>query len=201
MCETSDAGEEDQDPLNLARTTATSVFEEADVDRNGKITLNEFRAWASQSDSSASKIDNLRKTAVRRMSMNSLRSLTHLNAYPVRVAFTAFANHADEHGLITRSEFVKCLKSLSRDEDDDDESRLVAFTSLYDIFDIDSNGVVDLNELSSGLGILCGGTASDKAAASFELYDVNGDGLITYDEMVVLLTSVFRIMYHILGNN
>ena len=113
MCETSDAGEEDQDPLNLARTTATSVFEEADVDRNGKITLNEFRAWASQSDSSASKIDNLRKTAVRRMSMNSLRSLTHLNAYPVRVAFTAFANHADEHGLITRSEFVKCLKSLS----------------------------------------------------------------------------------------
>ena len=148
--------------------------------------LGEFRAWASESDSSTGKIDKLRKTAVRRMSMNSLRSLTHLNAYPVRVAFTAFANHADEHGLITRSEFVKCLKSLSRDEDDDDESRLVAFTSLYDIFDIDSNGVVDLNELSSGLGILCGGTASDKAAASFELYDVNGDGLIIH-EMVVLL--------------
>ena len=43
--------------------------------------------------------------------------------------------------------------------------------------------------------------SSDKAAASFELYDVNGDGLITYDEMVVLLTSVFRIMYHTSGTS
>ncbi len=44
------------------------------------------------------------------------------------------------------------------------------FHSLFDIFDADGNGVVDMAELGAGLSVLCGGNADDKIAASFELF-------------------------------
>ena len=43
--------------------------------------------------------------------------------------------------------------------------------------------------------MLCGGSRDTKAAAAFALYDVNGDGTISSDEMTRYLTSVFNIMY------
>jgi len=43
--------------------------------------------------------------------------------------------------------------------------------------------------------VLCGGSRDTKAAAAFALYDVNGDGTISSDEMTRYLTSVFNIMY------
>lgn len=197
MYETSDAPHEsDLTPLEMARVTALQAFEEADLDNDESLSLEEFKAWFKQSNSSK-KIERLGNTAVRRMNLDSLRTLTHLNAYSIQVVFTAFANHSDEHGLITRENFVKCFLELIGPHDErDDDKILVTVGSLYDIFDIDNNGVVDLAELSSGIGILCKGTAEEKAKASFELYDLNGDGVITQDEMIAHLNSVFKIMYH-----
>jgi Ca2+-binding EF-hand superfamily protein len=52
-----------------------------------------------------------------------------------------------------------------------------------------------LNELVSGLSVLCGGTRDDKCKIAFQIYDSNGDGFISLDEMVSYLTSVFRVVY------
>ena len=37
--------------------------------------------------------------------------------------------------------------------------------------------------------------ADEKARAAFDLYDYNGDGVISLDEMTRYLTSVFKVMY------
>merc|ERR1711968_71026 len=66
---------------------------------------------------------------------------------------------------------------------------------LFDIFDTDGNGVVDFSELASGLSVLCGGSRDEKARAAFSLFDYNGDGFITLEEMTRYLTSVFKVMY------
>lgn len=47
----------------------------------------------------------------------------------------------------------------------------------------------------SGLTVLCGGNRDDKLASAFEIFDDNGDGYISLEEMVKYLTSVFRVMY------
>lgn len=54
---------------------------------------------------------------------------------------------------------------------------------------------MDVAELAAGLGVLCGGTASDKVRAAFELFDLDGDGYITREEMTAYMTSVFRMLY------
>ena len=44
--------------------------------------------------------------------------------------------------------------------------------------------------------MLCGGTSNEKARAVFALYNFDGDGVISLEDMVGYLTSVFKIMYH-----
>ena len=63
---------------------------------------------------------------------------------------------------------------------------------LFEIFDESRNGVVDARELASG-SILCSGTRDEKVRSAFSLFDYNGDGFITLDEMTRYLTSVFRV--------
>ena len=50
-------------------------------------------------------------------------------------------------------------------------------------------------ELTSGLSVLCSGSRDDKVRAAFDLYDYNGDGFITMDEITRYLTAVFRVLY------
>jgi Ca2+-binding EF-hand superfamily protein len=68
---------------------------------------------------------------------------------------------------------------------------------LFHIFDIDSSGAVDFSELASGLSVLCGGSRDDKAEAAFALYDYNGDGFISLEEMTRYLASVFKVMFEV----
>ena len=67
--------------------------------------------------------------------------------------------------------------------------------SLFEIFDADGNGVVDMKELASGLSVLCAGHRDDKAKAAFALFDENSDGFISVEEMTRYMTSVFKVLY------
>jgi len=67
--------------------------------------------------------------------------------------------------------------------------------ALYDLFDKDGNGRVDLAEVAAGLSVICAGRPDDKVAEIFALFDVDGDGFITFGEMKQYLQSVFAVMY------
>merc|ERR1712151_1445901 len=66
--------------------------------------------------------------------------------------------------------------------------------AVFDLFDRDDNGVVDMMELICGASLLCTGTEEDKIHAVFAIFDENGDGDISMDEMYKFLTSVFKVV-------
>ena len=66
---------------------------------------------------------------------------------------------------------------------------------LFHVFDINNDGIIDFYELASGISILCAGSKSSKVSASFALFDRNGDGKISLNEMIIYLTSVFRVIF------
>eukprot|EP00931_Biecheleriopsis_adriatica_P122454 TRINITY_DN97440_c0_g1_i1.p1 TRINITY_DN97440_c0_g1~~TRINITY_DN97440_c0_g1_i1.p1 ORF type:complete len:356 (-),score=61.99 TRINITY_DN97440_c0_g1_i1:77-1093(-) len=64
---------------------------------------------------------------------------------------------------------------------------------LFNMFDRDGNGVVDLMELVCGVALLCGGSEDEKIEAVFQAFDENNDGFISMNEMFTFMTSVFRV--------
>ena len=80
--------------------------------------------------------------------------------------------------------------------DEEQGMRCMVLSGLCNLFDEDGNNTVDLMEVVSGLTILCGDSQDEKAEATFRLYDYNGNGVISLEEMTGYLTSVFKIMYH-----
>merc|ERR1719263_2613031 len=49
-------------------------------------------------------------------------------------------------------------------------------------------------ELICGISLLCQGSEDEKIQAVFDVFDENGDGVISMDEMFKFLTSVFKVV-------
>jgi hypothetical protein len=85
-----------------------------------------------------------------------------------------------------------------QDPNDDEYHRSLAmFSQLFDLFDKDRHGVVDVVAFMTGLSVLVQDSGMDrdeKIQRTFSLYDINGDGYISLDEMTTYLTSVYLVM-------
>ena len=133
------------------------------------------------------------------VSLKEVRRLTALENHDVEEVFEEFAVAADDEGLIDAKAFTDCFHSIiarnGGQSDADSERTSHILTRLFNVFDVDGSGAVDFTEMASGLSVLCGGSRDQKAEAAFALYDYNGDGFISMEEMTRYLTSVFKVMY------
>ncbi|XP_013782821.2 Kv channel-interacting protein 4-like, partial [Limulus polyphemus] len=62
---------------------------------------------------------------------------------------------------------------------------------VFNTFDQDHSGSITFNDLVAGLSILSRGTVQEKLRWVFNLYDINGDGYITKDELSRIISSVY----------
>lgn len=60
---------------------------------------------------------------------------------------------------------------------------------VFSRFDTDNNGLLDLQELTKGVQMFLNGVKESQVRKLVEKYDINGDGKISYDEFLQLLTS------------
>ncbi|XP_022080920.1 uncharacterized protein LOC110973958 isoform X2 [Acanthaster planci] len=65
---------------------------------------------------------------------------------------------------------------------------------VFNSFDTDHNGSITFEEFVTGLSVLSRGTLEDKLNWAFKLYDINGDGGITREEMLSIIQSIYDMM-------
>ncbi|KAI9499037.1 hypothetical protein BDB00DRAFT_867109 [Zychaea mexicana] len=77
---------------------------------------------------------------------------------------------------VFRETVKKYVPSMSPNDD-------IFLKRLYAAFDVDNNKSIDFEEFVDGLSVFMKGTAEEKLALSFKLYDVNHDGYLTKTEL------------------
>jgi len=124
--------------------------------------------------------------------LKDLRSSCGLKYVPVGEGLKSFKAAADDNKL-SRPVFISAYESLLKNYGIEVPAESVK-NAVFDLFDRDDNGVVDMMELICGISLLCQGSEEDKIHAVFEIFDENGDGFISMDEMFKFLTSVFKVV-------
>lgn len=131
--------------------------------------------------------------------MEHVRQLLKLDTYEVNDVLEIFAEAAPS-GELTFAAFKKCFDQIIRlagghESTEERQEADAMIRRLFRVFDTDSSNTVDFGELASGLSVLSGSSMDDKVRAAFQLYDINGDGYITQEEMINYMTSIFKVMY------
>lgn len=65
---------------------------------------------------------------------------------------------------------------------------------IFKVFDQDHDGSISFEEFVLGLSVVARGTVQEKLLWAFSLYDLNGDGLITRDELVDIVSAVYELL-------
>jgi len=124
--------------------------------------------------------------------LKELRKTSGLKFIPVSESLPGFKVAAVE-GKLTRDQFVIAYQDMLTARGVEVPPDAV-INAVFDLFDRDDNGVVDMMELICGISLLCSGSEDEKILAVFNVFDENGDGFISMDEMFKFLTSVFKVV-------
>ncbi|XP_063705066.1 uncharacterized protein LOC134834360 isoform X2 [Culicoides brevitarsis] len=65
---------------------------------------------------------------------------------------------------------------------------------VFNTFDKEHTGNLSFENFIQGLSILSRGTLEEKLLWTFSLYDINGDGRITREEMTDIVTAIYELM-------
>lgn len=124
--------------------------------------------------------------------LKELRKTSGLKLVPVCDGLSKLKARAVD-GKLSREQFLAAYDEILTEHGVAHPTDAVR-NAVFDLFDRDDNNVVDMMEVICGMSLLCSGSENEKIQAVFRIFDENGDGFVSYEEMFKFLSSVFKVV-------
>ncbi|POW03313.1 hypothetical protein PSHT_11730 [Puccinia striiformis] len=92
-------------------------------------------------------------------------------------------------GVLDKDEFARIYKQFFPFGDPGQFADFV-----FNVFDENKNGTIDFKEFICALSVTSRGQLDEKLKWAFQLYDIDGDGYITYEEMLQMCDQSTKLM-------
>lgn len=201
-----------QQMIDQARARTLDSGEEILSENAASLTRNDFQAWVLECPRLKKWLHHLGNASVEALStleesnMSAMPSLFTANEQPTESSYRllrkfplgthfdrimpedvrrVFEAHAIQ-GRLGVEQFGLCLNEMGIH---------AAFTirRLFQLFDTDGSGAVELHEFASSFLLLCGGPMELKLQKAFAMYDTDASGYLERDELQSMLAAFARV--------
>lgn len=121
--------------------------------------------------------------------IHNLHTATRLNEIEMEKVRHCFEREAVDRNI--NLEQFKDIMGELQEEFNLSELNTAYLERLFSIFDLDGNGVVDCDEILSGIALLCKGTVEEKLELCFQMIDQDKSGYIDRGELYKLLKQAY----------
>jgi Ca2+-binding EF-hand superfamily protein len=118
--------------------------------------------------------------------LRRFQQFTHFDHLEIEALFEQYKSLADQEEGISKTIFESALGPLGQ------EKNLIT-DRIFHFFDQNQNGFIDFSEMCHGMSTLCKGSLDEKVNASFNGYDLNGDGKISQEELHAMFKAYFQL--------
>jgi len=123
---------------------------------------------------------------LKKVDLEKLQKSTHFEQRELKLMWKQFRRETPL-GVINQTEFKEVMKQMGVVD---------SFLQdlIFNVFDEDKNGSINFQEFVCALSVMTRGSPDEKLEFAFSMYDLDGNGTISKDEMTKIMESFYKLV-------